>query len=148
MTACCHDGPLLCCWRPADVSHHPGSEDSLLKSSSSGAATGWFLITYRDTERPNSEVRVAPLTEPTKQTVGSHELCAKACKGPACRNIKILMQGKTALTCIRLNPLSTSSLMPALKFDPQPSPLSPYAQTAMPGLACPKHLRCLQTGAL
>lgn len=52
-----------------DVSHHPGSEDSLLKSSSSGAATGWFLITYRDKERPNSEVRVAPLTEPTKQTV-------------------------------------------------------------------------------
>jgi hypothetical protein len=51
------------------VSHHPGSDNSLLLSSSSGAATGWFLITYRDKERPNSEVRVAPLTDPTRQTV-------------------------------------------------------------------------------
>jgi hypothetical protein len=51
------------------VSHHPGSESSLLRSSSSGAATGWLLITIRDKARPNSEVTVAPLAEPTQQAV-------------------------------------------------------------------------------
>jgi hypothetical protein len=68
--------PLPCCppsppplHAPSDVSHHPGSDNSLLLSSSSGAATGWFLITYRDKERPNSEVRVAPLSDPSQQTV-------------------------------------------------------------------------------
>lgn len=59
----------------ADVSHHPGSDNSLLLSSSSGAATGWFLITLRDKERPNSEVRIAPLSDPTQQTVREGGRC-------------------------------------------------------------------------
>lgn len=51
------------------MSHHPGGDQSLLRSSSSGAASGWFLLTIRDKERFNSEVLVAPLEEPTQQTV-------------------------------------------------------------------------------
>jgi hypothetical protein len=71
-TLCCSPAllpPLPPLHVPSDVSHHPGSDNSLLLSSSSGAATGWFLITYRDKERPNSEVRVAPLSDPSQQTV-------------------------------------------------------------------------------
>ncbi|KAF6261715.1 prolyl oligopeptidase [Scenedesmus sp. NREL 46B-D3] len=41
------------------ISHHPGSSSS----------QGWFLITIRDPALPNSELRVAPVTDPTRQTV-------------------------------------------------------------------------------
>ena len=45
------------------MSHHPGSTTS---SSSSTAGSGWFFITHRDQERPNSELRVAPVSNPGK----------------------------------------------------------------------------------
>lgn len=44
---------LDCC----SISHHPGS------------GKGWFLITYRAPDLPNSELRVAPVDNPTQQTV-------------------------------------------------------------------------------
>ncbi|GBF88888.1 oligopeptidase B [Raphidocelis subcapitata] len=43
------------------VSHHPGP-----KGQEGG---GWFLLTIRDAEHPNSEVRAAPVADPAAQTV-------------------------------------------------------------------------------
>ncbi|KAI8471644.1 MAG: prolyl oligopeptidase [Monoraphidium minutum] len=42
------------------ASHHPGPK---------GEGQGWFLITLRDKDHPNSEVRVAPVSDSTRQTV-------------------------------------------------------------------------------
>jgi protease II len=47
------------------VSHHPGSSSS----SSSDGVGGWFVMTFRTAELPNSELRVAPVDSPEQQTV-------------------------------------------------------------------------------
>ena len=43
------------------VDHHPGPD---------GAGADWFLISFRDAARPNSELMVAPVADPTATTVG------------------------------------------------------------------------------
>lgn len=49
------------------VSHHPGSSSS--SSKGKGGVTGWFLVVYRDPSKPNSELRVAPVGNPTEYKV-------------------------------------------------------------------------------
>lgn len=43
-----------------DVEHHPGSGKD---------CPGWLLLTVREPSKPNSELRAAPVSDPTQQTV-------------------------------------------------------------------------------
>eukprot|EP00878_Enallax_costatus_P023740 GHUV01025278.1.p1 GENE.GHUV01025278.1~~GHUV01025278.1.p1 ORF type:complete len:552 (+),score=140.91 GHUV01025278.1:456-2111(+) len=49
------------------VSHHPGSNSS--SGGGSSGSGGWFLMVYRDPSKPNSELRVAPVDDPSQQKV-------------------------------------------------------------------------------
>ncbi|KAF8066409.1 FAD6 [Scenedesmus sp. PABB004] len=50
--------------------HHPGPAAAAAgDGGGDGGAGGWLVLLHRDAERPNAELRVAPLSDPSRQTV-------------------------------------------------------------------------------
>lgn len=56
------------------IHHHPGTAAASARDEVQvkvEGPQGWFLITYRDQFKPNVELRIAPVADPTQQQVSS-----------------------------------------------------------------------------
>ncbi|KAF8063007.1 dapb1 [Scenedesmus sp. PABB004] len=93
-----------------DVSHHPG-----------GGAGGWFLITYRDPTKPNSELRVAPVSDPSQQTVLlPHRADVKLEGASVGERWLVISERSRALTRLVPHALPPGGAMPAALGDAEP----------------------------